>query len=174
MKRFSRAAAMTLVLGVCLFGILSSPNKAPAADMDTLSCASIDFHEHSSLYAEELIDAINSMDGTYAIATVNPDGTPNIAFVPFGCSFVQDQLYLQMNFTSYSQTHINLARTGEAYALFAVQGAVDAEKSAPVYSMTGARMKLSLVRDPEVAQTINPDGGAGAVFAEITEVWPLG
>lgn len=99
---------------------------------------SIDFHEHSSLYAEELIDAINSMDGTYAIATVNPDGTPNIAFVPFGCSFVQDQLYLQMNFTSYSQTHINLARTGEAYALFAVHGAVDAEKSAPVYSMTGA------------------------------------
>ncbi len=173
MKRFYRAAAMTLVLGVCLFGILSYPKKAPAADMDTLSCASINFHEDSSLFAEELIDAINSMDGTYAIATVNPDGTPNIAFVPFGCSFVQDQLYLQMNFTAYSQTHVNLLRTGEAFALFSVQGDVDAE-SAPVYSMTGARMKLSLVRDPDVAQAINPNGGAGAVFAEITEVWPIG
>ena len=51
---------------------------------DTTSSASLYFYEQGSLTGEELMTAIRNAEGSCSVATVNADGSPNLAnFVPY-------------------------------------------------------------------------------------------
>ncbi len=70
---------LVLTLVLCLFAL---PVLAePAADV--LTSASVN-NFYGKIEGDELMNAINSYTGFYAVATVNPEGTPNLAFFIYG------------------------------------------------------------------------------------------
>ena len=56
---------------------------AAAETVDTVTTASV-ANYYGSLTGDELMNAVNSFSGFYAVASVNPDGTPNIAYFIYG------------------------------------------------------------------------------------------
>ena len=64
---------------------------------DTASSASLYFYEQGSLTGEELMTAIRNAEGSCSVATVNADGSPNLAnFVPYPAG----EEYLAFTFSS--------------------------------------------------------------------------
>ena len=85
---------MKKVLAVLLAcGLLLS--CAFAETVDTVTTASV-ANYYGALAGDELMDAINSYSGFYAVASVNPDGTPNIAYFIYGMKKLND-VYFLMN-----------------------------------------------------------------------------
>ena len=82
------------------------------------------------------MNAINSYTGFYAVASVNPDGTPNLGFYIYGCVKVGDSYYLQLGLAP-NQTTANVDNGSELVAMYAALPAEDA-----TYPTSGARMTL--------------------------------
>ena len=84
MKKF-----MILALALCLAAL-------PAlAEADAVTSASVnDFYADGMLSGDELMDAINSISGSYVLSTVNEDGTPQVGFYIF--SMAKDVTYSTM------------------------------------------------------------------------------
>ena len=67
------------------------------AEADAVTSASVnDFYSDGILEGDDLMNAINAYSGFYAVASVNPDGTPNLGFYIYGCVKVEDKYYLQL------------------------------------------------------------------------------
>ena len=87
MKKF-----LILTLILCLAAL---PVLAETAAPDAVTSASVaDYYASGMLTGDDLMNAINSYTGFYAVASVNPDGTPNIGFYIYGCVKVEDKYYL--------------------------------------------------------------------------------
>ena len=84
--------ALVIALILCLTAM-------PAlAETDAVTSASIaDFYADGILTGDDLMNALNSYTGFYAVASVNPDGTPNLGFYIYGCVKVEDSYYLRLN-----------------------------------------------------------------------------
>ena len=89
MKKF-----LILTLVLCLAAL---PVLAETVAPDAVTSASVaDYYASGMLTGDDLMNAINSYTGFYAVASVNPDGTPNIGFYIYGCVKVEDKYYLQL------------------------------------------------------------------------------
>ncbi len=94
----------------------ASTDETAAASQhaDAFTSASVtDYYTSSSWTGKTLGDAIANRDGAWTIATVNPDGSPNIAVAVFGALDAETlMLHLAPN-----QTGENIIRTGQAMAI---------------------------------------------------------
>ncbi|MBR3503458.1 MAG: hypothetical protein IKO07_04325 [Clostridia bacterium] len=154
-----------------LLCVLLLPAEAESVEVDAMTSASItDFYGSGMLNGDDLMDAINSHSGFYAIASVNPDGTPNLAFFIYGCVKEGDAYYLQLGLAA-NQTTANVESGSELTAMYA---ALPAEGA--IYPTSGARMQLRLVEDEALLAKLLEGAPQGytPMYYEITAVRPLG
>ena len=152
-----------LVLVLCL-----SAGIALAETTDAFTSASVNNY-YGKLEGDELMSAINSASGFYAVSTVNPDGTPNVAFFIYSCVKAGDTYYLQLGLAP-NQTTANIDNGSEVKAMYAP---VPAEGT---YPLTGARLMLKKVTDEALLAELltNAPAGFSPMYYEVTEVLPLG
>ena len=74
-------AVLLCVSLLCLSSALGEASEIPPAEIiDAGTSASVaDFYGTFGISGDDLMNAINSYSGFYAVATVNEDGTPNTA-----------------------------------------------------------------------------------------------
>ncbi len=139
---------------------------------DTATSASVaDFYGAAALTGDELMDSINSYNGFYAVASVNPDGTPNIGFYIFSCVKLEDGYYLQLGLAP-NQTTANIENGSELMAMYAP---VPAGEGASTYATAGARMKLERVTDADVIAKLKETAPQQSeLFYKIVECRSLG
>ena len=163
MKKF-----LLLVLILCLAAL---PVMAETAEIDAVTSASVaDYYADGMLSGDDLMNAINSYTGFYAIGSVNPDGTPNIGFYIYGCVKVEDKYYLQLGLAP-NQTTVNVDNGSELFAMYA---ALPAEGA--TYPTSGARMTLKKVTDEALLEELLKSAPQGftPMYYEIVSVRSLG
>ncbi|WP_274953682.1 hypothetical protein [Angelakisella massiliensis] len=148
----------------------SSSSSEAAETPDAVSSASLIFYEDSSLTGEELRQAIRDAEGSCSVATVNDDGTVNLAnFVPYPAG--EDHL----SFTfSENVTKANLAAGRDGMVSYYIYTKDAADKNE---RNKGARFRIALETDQAVIDQLaaeNPEIPVGATFVRILEVLPLG
>ena len=159
----------TLVLTV--LAVLIALLPVAFAETDAVSSASVnDFYADGVLTGDDLMNAINADTGFYAVASVNPDGTPNLGFYIYGCVKVDDTYYLQLGL-SPNQTTANVDAGSELVAMYA---ALPAEGA--TYPTSGARMALAKVTDEALLEELLKTAPEGftPMYYEITSVRSLG
>ena len=157
---------------LCVSSAMAELSQIPPAEViDAATTASVsDFYGAYALSGDDLMNAINSYAGFYAVATVNEDGAPNIGFFIYGCLKLEDKYYISLGI-SENQTRQNVLRTGEAVAMYA---AVPTAESGMPYAVAGARMTLKLVTDEAVtSQLVNPQFPSSLIM-EIVDLRSLG
>ena len=161
--------SILIALLLCLFALPALAENAGAAD--AVSSASVaDFYGDGALTGDDLMNAINSYSGFYAVASVNPDGTPNLGFYIYSCIKVADAYYLQLGLAP-NQTTANVESGSELIAMYA---ALPAEGAA--YPTSGARMTLRKVEDESLLEELRKSApeGFSPLYYEITSVRSLG
>ena len=159
---------LILVLILCLAAL---PVMAETAETDAVTSASVaDFYADGMLSGDDLMKAIISYTGFYAIGSVNPDGTPNIGFYIYGCVKVEDKYYLQLGLAP-NQTTANVDNGSELFAMYA---ALPAEGA--TYPTSGARMTLKKVTDEALLEELLKSAPQGftPMYYEIVSVRSLG
>ena len=156
---------LSLTLALCLFLLPVMAETAP----DAFTSASVN-NFYGGIDGDELMNAINSYSGFYAVASVNPDGTPNIGFYIYGCVKLEDKYYLQLGL-SPNQTTANIDNGSELVAMY---GCLPAEGA--TYPTSGARMNLKKVEDAAVLEELlkSAPQGYAPLYYEVTLVRPLG
>lgn len=159
---------LALILALCLFALPVMAEETA----DAFTSASVaDFYGQFGLTGDDLMNSINAYNGFFAVASVNPDGTPNIGFYIFSCIKLEDTYYLQLGLAP-NQTTANIENGS---ALMAMYAAVPAGEGAMSYATVGARMMLEKVTDEAtiaVLKELAPQGTE--MFYEIAQVRPLG
>ncbi len=161
-----KLCALILALSLCVLGAAWCCAEEP----DAATGASVaDFYASAALTGDELMASINSYNGFFAVASVNPDGTPNVGFYIFSCVKLGDDYYLQMGL-SPNQTTANVENGSALMAMYA-----QAPAEGTPYATAGARMKLEAVTDAgliEELKAIAPQ--QSEMFYKIVECRPLG
>ena len=157
----------SLALVLCVLLALSLTAMAET-DVDAVSSASTLYY-FDGLDGDALMDAINSYTGFYAIASVNPDGTPNIAFFVYAMVKLGDTYYVQLGLNP-NQTTLNI---DNGSALMAMYGC---SPEAYPYASRGARMVLSRVESEDTLTALSAFSPAGytPLYYEVTKVVPMG
>lgn len=125
----------------------------------------------TTLSTDDLAEAMRLHQGVGALATVNEDGTPNIAvFVPL----MPDDSHVVLTLAP-NRSRANLERTGRAVLLYDVANPTASEKAD---RHKGARLQLDLVdkNDPEHAEVVEAWShmGDGTMVLAIREIEPVG
>jgi hypothetical protein len=148
----------------------SGAGEESTGDPDAVSSASLYFYESSSLTGEDLRQAIRDAQGCCSVATVNSDGTPNLAnFVPYPAG--EDHLAFTF---SDNVTKANLARGEEGMVSYYIY---DKDAETKEARNQGARFRVELETDQAVIDQLladDPTIPAAATFVRILEVLPLG
>ena len=158
---------LILVLILCLAALPVMAETTP----DAVSSASLaDYYADGILTGDDLMNAINSYTGFYAIGSVNSDGTPNIGFYIYGCIKIEDKYYLQLGLAP-NQTTANVDNGSELFAMYA---ALPAEGA--TYPTSGARMTLTKVTDEALLEELLKTAPQGftPMYYEIVAVRSLG
>ena len=143
-----------------------------AEETDVFTSASVaNFYEAAGMSGDDLMNSINAYNGFFAIASVNPDGTPNIGFYIFSCVKLNDTYYLQLGLAP-NQTTANIENGS---ALMAMYAPVPAGEGAMPYATAGARMNLEKVTDEATIAALKELAPQQTeMFYEIVLVRPLG
>ena len=159
--------ALILILVLCLAVL---PVMAETAADAVTSASVADYYADGMLSGDDLMNAINSYSGFYAVASVNPDGTPNIGFYIYGCVKVEDKYYLQLGLAP-NQTTANVDNGSQLVAMY---GALPAEGA--TYPTSGARMTLEKVTDEALLEELLKSAPQGftPMYYEIVAVRSLG
>ncbi len=148
----------------------SAAGEEGTGEPDAVSSASLFFYESSSLTGEDLRQAIRDALGCCSVATVNSDGTPNLAnFVPYPAG----EEHLAFTFSD-NVTKANLARGGEGMVSYYIY---DKDAETKEERNQGARFRVELETDQAVIDQLlaeDPTIPAAATFVRILEVLPLG
>lgn len=158
---------LILILVLCLAVL---PVMAETAADAVTSASVADYYADSMLSGDDLMNAINSYTGFYAVCSVNPDGTPNVGFYIYGCVKVGDKYYLQLGLAP-NQTTANVDNGSELVAMYA---ALPAEGA--TYPTSGARMTLKKVTDEALLEELlkSAPQGFAPMYYEIVAVRSLG
>ena len=132
--------ALLLVLFVCLpvFSL---------AETDAVTSASVVDYYGTILTPAQLVESISAYNGFFAVATVNPDGTPNIGFFIFSAAEYEGKLYLQFGLAE-NQTRANMENGSAVTVMYAP---VPTEQP---YATVGARMTCERVTDAALVETL--------------------
>ena len=158
---------LALVMALCLLAL-----PVMAEETDALPSASVaDFYGAAGMTGDDLMNSINAYNGFFAIASVNPDGTPNIGFYIYSCVKLDDEYYLQLGLAP-NQTTANIENGS---ALMAMYAPVPAGEGAMPYATAGARMNLEKVTDEAtIAKLKEIAPQQTEMFYKIVLVRPLG
>lgn len=158
---------LILILVLCLAVL---PVMAETAADAVTSASVADYYADGMLSGDDLMNAINSYTGFYAVCSVNPDGTPNVGFYIYGCVKVGDKYYLQLGLAP-NQTTANVDNGSELVAMYA---ALPAEGA--TYPTSGARMTLKKVTDEALLEELlkSAPQGFAPMYYEIVAVRSLG
>ena len=159
---------LIMILALCLAVL---PVMAETTAPDAVTSASVaDYYGDGILTGDDLMNAINSYTGFHAVASVNPDGTPNLGFYIYGCVKVEDKYYLQLGLAP-NQTTANVDNGSELVAMY---GALPAEGA--TYPTSGARMTLAKVTDEALLAELLKSAPQGftPMYYEIVAVRSLG
>lgn len=160
---------MKKLLAIVLSVLLALSCVAMAEEnVDAISSASTVYY-FDGISGDELMDAINSYTGFYAVASVNADGTPNIAFFVYGMVKLNDTYYVQLGL-SPNQTTLNIDNGSKLMAMYGMN-----PDKFP-YASVGARMYLSRVEDEETLAGLSAFSPAGftPLYYEVTKTVPMG
>ncbi|MBQ7184888.1 MAG: hypothetical protein IJR97_12985 [Clostridia bacterium] len=158
---------LILALILCLAAL---PALAETADAFT-SASVADFYGAAGLTGDDLMNSINAYNGFFAIASVNPDGTPNIGFYIYSMVKYEDEYYLQLGLAP-NQTTANI---DNGSALMAMYAAVPTGEGAMPYATAGARMSLEKVTDEAVIAALKEIAPQKTeMFYKVVAVRPLG
>lgn len=169
-----RKIMYSCLVALCLVGCTSTPKEQvePTTTPDVFTSASVNnFYEASSWTGDQLIEGIKNRSGSWTIATVNPDNTPNLAVAVFG---MLDDTTLILNLAP-NQTGENIVRTKEAVAI--IYQYTNDQAIEKTLRNQGAKLKLELVSDDEfkTIQEANSDTVTDTTLVlKIVEVLPLG
>ena len=158
---------LILALVLCLAAL---PALAETADAFT-SASVADYYGAAALTGDDLMNSINAYNGFFAIASVNPDGTPNVGFYIYSMVKLNDKYYLQLGLAP-NQTTANI---DNGSALVAMYAAVPAGEGAMPYATSGARMSLEKVTDEAIITALKEIAPQQTeMFYEVVAVRPLG
>ncbi len=157
------------VLLACV--LLASCAFAAAEAVDTVTTASV-ANYYGALAGDELMEAINSNSGFYAVASVNPDGTPNIAYFIYNMRKLGDTYYIQLGINP-NQTTANI---DNGSALIAMYGALPAADAQLATATSGAKMVLKKVEDEATLAELlkTAPEGYSPMYYEVIETRPIG
>ena len=158
---------LAFVLALCM--ALCLP-MALAEDTDAVTSASVIDYFGTLMTPAELAESINSYNGFFATATVNPDNTPNIGFFIFSAAEYEGKLYLQFGLAE-NQTRANM-ENGSAVTVMYAPLPTGADQ---VYPTVGARLICQRVTDEALVETlmgIMPQHSN--LIYEVTLIKPLG
>ena len=153
--------ALLLVLFVCLpvFSL---------AETDAVTSASVVDYYGTILTPAQLVESISAYNGFFAVATVNPDGTPNIGFFIFSAAEHEGKLYLQFGLAE-NQTRANMENGSAVTVMYApvpTEGA---------YATVGARMTCERVADEALlGQLMEIMPQKSDLIYEVTLIRPIG
>ncbi len=152
------------VLMMCSFAMAETATDA----VTTASVANY----YGALTGDELMNAINSYSGFYAVASVNPDGTPNIAYFIYGMIKLNDVYYIQLGINP-NQTTANIENGSALIAMYGALPAADAQLQS---ATSGAKMILKKVEDEAILAELLKTAPEGytPMYYEVTETRPLG
>jgi len=173
------AMMAVIVLTGCKTGVLKEQ------EIDVVTSASGAYHMESGMYTGEKLMAllknpIGDISTFFAIATVNEDGSPNIASImPHGLG--EDVILLMDAGTA---TRDNLGRDKVARAILRTTDPAF-KKGYDLYGNVGSRMLLKLIDDPEERNRLYKENEEeiskfrgmtieNCVFLKIVDVYPLG
>ena len=136
--------------------------------VDGVSSASTVYY-FDGISGDELMDAINSYSGFYAVASVNADGTPNIGYFVYAMVKIENEYYLQLGL-SPNQTTLNIDNGSSLMAMYGMS-----PEKYP-YASSGARMYLEKVEDEETLSALSAFSPAGyqPLYYRVTTVVPMG
>ena len=138
------------------------------AEEDAVSSASVVDYFGTMMTPAELAASIGAYNGFFAVATVNPDNTPNIGFFVFSAAEYEGKLYLQFGLAE-NQTRANMENGSAVTVMYAP---VPTEGS---YATVGARLTCVRVTDEALVETlmgIMPQ--QSDLIYEVTLIRPLG
>ena len=137
-------------------------------EVDAVSSASTASY-FDGISGDELMDAINSCTGFYAVASVNSDGTPNIAYFIYAMVKLNDTYYLQLGL-SPNQTTLNIDNGSSLMSMYGKT------PEAYPYASVGARMYLQKVVDEETLLALSAFSPAGytPLYYKVTKTVPMG
>ena len=153
---------------LCCAALAEQEGLPEGKSVDGVSSASTVYY-FDAIDGDELMDAINSYTGFYAVASVNSDGTPNIAYFIYAMAKLDGEYYLQLGL-SPNQTTLNIENGSDLMAMYG--------KSPELYpyASTGARMYLKKVEDENELQALSAFSPAGytPLYYRVVNVVPMG
>ena len=156
---------LSLILVLCML----LPTAVSLADgADAVTSASIIDYYGTVLTPAQLVESISAYNGFFAVATVNPDNTPNIGFFIFSAAEYEGKLYLQFGLAE-NQTRANMERGSAVTVMYApipTEGA---------YATVGARLICEKVADEAlVAKLMEILPQKSNLIYEVTLIRPIG
>ena len=148
-----------------------------AADVDTFTSASKDkyYYKDSALTDDALWNVMATYQAAPTIATVNPDGTPNLAvFMPGMPMELNGERYFVFGLAD-NQTKLNLeANKVGVLSLYQYNPSAEDKMERNV----GARIRFEIVEDSAIIDELNKANDnairEGSIICHVVEVLPLG
>lgn len=182
MKKLSLLLLSAALVG-CANNATSSetvtPSAAPTveATSDTFTSASLNkyFYQDSALTGEDLWEVLASYQAAPTVATVNPDGTPNLAvFMPGMPMELDGENYFVFGLAD-NQTKLNL-QSNKVGVLSLYQ--YNPQASDKLERNVGARINFEIVEDTTIIEGLNAayDNviSEDTTLCHVVEVLPLG
>ena len=141
---------------------------AAVAETDATTSASVVDYFGTLLTSADLVASINAYNGFFAVATVNPDNTPNIGFFIFSAAEYEGKMYLQFGLAE-NQTRANMENGSAVTVMYAP---LPTEKT---YATVGARLSCERVADEALVEKlmeIMPQ--KSNLIYEVTLIRPIG
>ena len=156
---------LSLILVLCM---LLPAAVSLAEGTDAVTSASVVDYYGTVLTPAQLVESISAYNGFFAVATVNPDNTPNIGFFIFSAAEYEGKLYLQFGLAE-NQTRANMERGSAVMVMYApvpTEGA---------YATVGARLICEKVADEAlVAKLMEIMPQKSNLIYEVTLIRPIG
>ncbi|MCI5774450.1 MAG: hypothetical protein MR210_07815 [Erysipelotrichaceae bacterium] len=153
---------------------LPTETAAPTASVDTFTSASTnDFYAEAGLTGDDLWTAFDSFQLAPAVATVNPDGSPNVSFVVPGAHTVVDETDYFVFGLAENQTKLNLEANGEGVIM--LTGGFGDENGA--LAGVGARVYFTVVTDADEITKVkaaNEKISDESIICKVTDIKSLG
>ena len=174
MKKFTMAALAVLLMAGCATSTAAEPKESLKADSFTTASTEKTFsYGKTALTGDDLWTAFDSFQLTPSVATVNPDGTPNISVVIPGSHTESEGNDYFVFGLAENQTKKNLESSGEG--VMTVVGGFGDEKGA--LSGVGARISFTVVTDEDEKAAVmkaNDKITKDSIICKVTAINPLG
>ena len=177
MKKLSILLCSIVLVGCANNASVKESSKTSVTVADTFTGASEGkyFYKDSALTDDALWNVMASYQAAPTVATVNPDGSPNLAvFMPGLPMELDGERYFVFGLSD-NQTKLNLEqnKTG-VLALYQYDPTAEDKMERNV----GARIKFEIVEDEKIIEALNKANDnairEGSTICHVVEVLPLG